>query len=117
MSLSDLPVELVLYIVENYYHRPHSLSCVNKEMNTILKNHMKKEYKIYKYIEKCKKIGCSWVSNLFTGVRTIEECDNVSLIITRLFPNFNFNKRIQYIINNSNQIPTEIWYKYIAIHN
>ena len=117
MSLLYIPQELILYIIEKYQYKPYALSLVNKEMNNLLKNHMEKERKIDLYIQGCKKIGSSWISTLFTGVRTLEQCDFVSLIITRIFGDSEFAKRVQYTIHNSMQIPTEIWYRYVTIHN
>ena len=116
MSLLYIPSELILYTIENYYYRPNSLMLVNREMNNLLKNHMEKEHKIYLYIQSCKKTGKAWISSLFTCVRTIEQCDLVCLIITRLFDDNEFSKRIRYTIHNSLQVQTEIWYKYITMY-
>jgi hypothetical protein len=112
-----IPTELILYIVENYYYKPYALCCVNKEMNNTLKKHMEKEHKIYLYIKECQNVGKSWIANLFTRVRTIDDCNYVSLIINRLFDNNELKKRIKYTVENSTQIPTEIWYKYITCYN
>ena len=82
------------------------ISDLKKYNNGIFKHPRDRYNRKLKFIQRNEKKS---IWNLFHIVRSIEECIFVKEECLKLYSLWEFKSRIQYILRNSTQIPTENW--------
>lgn len=85
------------------------ISDIKKYNNGIFKHYRERHIRKLNFIQRNTK-NCIW--NLINIVRSTEECIFAKEECLKLYSLWEFESRIQYILRNSTQIPTENWHQF-----
>ena len=122
MNITQLPVDILLYIVYTFNSDIFHVHNVNKEFNRLSNPFIEKKKKraLNKHcflVKKCKRgIDKCWLYNAFHSVTTIEECQFIQEMYVPKFGLQLFIRQIGYTIGDSYQTITELWTEYLNTH-
>lgn len=122
MKVTQLPDDIIIFIVDEMNENIFNVSIVNKELHAISKNRIKKEREKYdrkqSFYTKCSNEGSkNFIYNAFHSIVTLEDCDFLYERYVPLYGFISFISRIKYTMGNTYQIPAETWAMYLKIHD
>ncbi len=122
MNITQLPIDILLYIVYDFNSNIFQVHTVNKEFNMLshplVEKKKKRAFDKHCFlVEKCKRgIDKCWLYKAFNSVTTIEECKFIQEMYVPKFGLQLFIRQINYTIGDSYQTIAELWTEYLNTH-
>lgn len=112
--MNQLPTEILLIIVDEMSKDVFHITLVNKELNNITKERIKKEKVQHKkkYIEQANK---KRLFDCFQSVASVEECKWLRDMYIERWGGSNFMSSVRFVLGNCSHQVAQTWEKYLEI--